>query len=267
MARTAEAPPQQGRGAGAALSVEGSRNLRDLGGIACADGRRLRARRVLRCGELSGLSAEGAQQLAALRLARIVDLRTPSERRRAPTTAAALAEVPRWQCTTTTPGIEPQAVIPQCFASPGCTVEVMCGLYRRLPFALAEALAALLETAVAGRAVLFHCAAGKDRTGVAAALLLALLGARRDAILADYVASQRVQALHEAKFVAGAWRDAARATPRGHWLPLLQADPRYLEAMFDAVAARHRSVAHYARDCLGQTIDIDERLREALLEW
>ncbi len=250
----------------AALAIEGSRNLRDLGGITCADGRPLRARRLLRSGELSRLSAAGAQRLAALHLTRIIDLRSPAERWRAPTTAAALAEVPRWEGGEVAPEIDPRTVVGRCFASPRRTVGVMCDLYRRLPFAQAGALATLVQAAAAGGPVLFHCSAGKDRTGVAAALLLALLGAGREAIAADYAASREALAQNEANFSVGAWGDVAQATPRDRWLPLLMADPLYLSAMFDAVAARHCSVARYARDCLGQPNDIARRLRDALLE-
>ena len=58
------------------LVVEGAWNLRDLGGIVGAGGRRVRPGRMIRSGELVGISDDGARRLAALGLARIVDFRS-----------------------------------------------------------------------------------------------------------------------------------------------------------------------------------------------
>jgi protein-tyrosine phosphatase len=114
--------------------------------------------------------------------------------------------------------------------------------------------------------VLFHCAAGKDRTGAAAALVLALLGADRDAICNDYAASGEAIEHIARQFVERSGGDLVRATPRDCWQPLLESDPSYIDAMFDAIAEKHGSVAAYAHECLGQPLDLSQRLRDLLLE-
>jgi protein-tyrosine phosphatase len=109
----------------------------------------------------------------------------------------------------------------------------------------------------ARQALLFHCSAGKDRTGFGAALLLLALGAEREVLLADYVATERLWA-----------RDYA--LPAGTPAPLAEAlyaaHPALLEEALDAAIAPYGT----ERDFLEYGLGLDARglaaLREALLE-
>jgi protein-tyrosine phosphatase len=129
----------------------------------------------------------------------------------------------------------------------------MIALYADLPFSQREAYRGVVHSLSAGDVPLvFHCAAGKDRTGVLAALLLAYLGASDADILADYLfsnaAPDHLAAIAtEARDGAGAPHEVIAAELRE---PLLTADPRYLEAMFMSLQQRCGGVAAYFEDAL-----------------
>src|SRR3546814_19834054 len=79
---------------------------------------------------------------------------------------------------------------------------MMLAMYRRLPFEQSESSLAILRALADGDApLLFHCAAGKDRTAAMAALLLAFLGIPRETIVADFVLTARAFARHRARFL------------------------------------------------------------------
>jgi protein-tyrosine phosphatase len=113
--------------------------------------------------------------------------------------------------------------------------------------------------------LLFHCHAGKDRTGIGAALLLHALGVPRELIREDY-------AVTESCLV----RDQAALHPPGEpnlWAidevahgPMLRADPAYLDAMFSKLDKDFGSVDGYLERALGVDRARREHLRDALLE-
>jgi protein-tyrosine phosphatase len=101
--------------------------------------------------------------------------------------------------------------------------------------AFGAAIAAMV--AVPARPLLVHCTAGKDRTGFLVAVLHALAGVPRDAIVADYEATN---AHWDRSSVADLLRFDADAVE-----PLLAADPDYLAAAFDEIERRDGSVASF----------------------
>lgn len=110
---------------------------------------------------------------------------------------------------------------------------------------------ALEDVAGADGAVLVHCAAGKDRTGVAAALLLSILGVPRDVILEDYLLSNMhyvPKALTISEFP-----DEVRAA-------IVKVQPSFLNAALDTIDSRWGSVERYLQD----TMNIGPRERMAL---
>lgn len=246
-------------------SVAGTYNMRDLGGFEVRGGV-LRPWRLVRSGELDDLTEEAASALAAKGLRHIVDFRSAAERDGAPTRAAALADLPRWQTAAGAVLGDPAPILRGCLVSAAQSRDTMCGVYRRLPFEHRDAYRALFELAAAGVPVLFHCAAGKDRTGVAAALLLDLLGAERDAIRADFAASNAAIETTTRRFLGKLGGRLTRGVSPDIWRPMMLADPVYIDTMFDEVAARHGDVAGYAREALGFGPDFFERLRKALIQ-
>ena len=159
-------------------------NARDLGGYPTADGAVTRRRSLLRADDLAQLSPEGLDALADYGVETVLDLRWPEE------IATAPSPVPRRLPAVRYVSVSLLADNPAQWGALGgyCAKEQWkCAVLERLQPQLNAALAAI---AAAGPGpLLFHCVAGKDRTGVIAALLLALADVVPDAIAADYAAS------------------------------------------------------------------------------
>jgi protein-tyrosine phosphatase len=175
-----------------AIAVEVVHNVRHLGGKPLPGGRQTGAHDVLRSASLKNLAPAGLATLAAMGVTTIVDLRSPGE----------------WE-RDATPDVSGhgirvvQAAVYRGDVSPGAYKNFPghAASYRRLLKDGAPAYRTLVETVVtAPGGVLFHCAAGKDRTGLAAALLLSLAGVDDDEIAADYALSTTLLAP-----VTGGW--------------------------------------------------------------
>ena len=170
----------------ARLARDGIFNLRDLGGIPLRDGRVLARGRVLR-GDSLHRARSSVEVLGELGVVRVLDLRDDQER----------AE----EGVLDTEGLDVQhhPVIDPRFAwadeSHEDAATLLAHRYREILVAFgarfATALGSIAEL-VSSRpkgAVAYHCAVGKDRTGLLSALLLGALGAEDDAVVADYVRS------------------------------------------------------------------------------
>jgi len=119
--------------------------------------------------------------------------------------------------------------------------------------------------AAGGAPVLFHCTAGKDRTGFAAALVLRLLGVPEEVIVADYLRSNTysLTAHRRTLFLLRLFKgQELTALVRA----LLGVEEAYLQATFEAIDREYGSFAAYVRDGLGLSEADIERLRDLLLE-
>ncbi len=172
--------------------MQGATNFRDLGGYLGHGGRPLRWRKLFRSAHLGGLTAQDHAQLAPLGLHRSFDFRGQAERAETP------YELPG--VTQHSLAIEPTLVQRMRVLSgqgQAVTGDVVAGLmeelYRDLINDQAHRFAELFEHLLQADApVLFHCTAGKDRTGVAAALVLLALGVPRDCVLQDFLLTNQL---------------------------------------------------------------------------
>ncbi|MDR0352812.1 MAG: tyrosine-protein phosphatase [Opitutaceae bacterium] len=179
--------------------LEGGINFRDLGGLPAANGRRVRPGLLFRSGTLAHLTPADRARLAAARLTRVLDLRDAVETAREPD---ALWDGARYENIPANPlgrgaGASIDQYTPE-FLEKLDPRKFMRDLYRELPLenrAYRRLMAVLRETEP-GAATVFHCAVGKDRTGVAAAIVLLALGADRATLLADYTRTEQTLAPH-----------------------------------------------------------------------
>lgn len=159
------------------LPLLGTRNLRDVGGYPAASGRQTRWLTLLRTDSLDVLPAASQEYLLDLGLMQVIDLRWPSELDHAPSVFHASDRLK-------------YTSIPLLADDPTPHLG-LAGMYRHIFDArapqLVEVVRALLEPG--GAPAVIGCAAGKDRTGVAIALLLDVVGVPRDLIVADYAMS------------------------------------------------------------------------------
>jgi len=123
--------------------------------------------------------------------------------------------------------------------------NVMVELYRNLPYQQGESIARIMQAIAAGRTpLLFHCAAGKDRTGATAALLLDVLGVPRDIVVEDYMLTERVFETNWARFLTYGRRDGV---PDEAWVPVIRAEREYIEILFRVIEERHGGSEAYFR--------------------
>jgi len=224
------------------LPLRGATNFRDLGGYRGHGGRPLRWRRLFRSDHLGGLSDDDRATLAALGLVRSFDFRGEAER------AAVPYELPG--LTQHSLAIEPtvaQRLNERAAAGEPLTAEVAVGLmkdlYRGLVGEHAHRFAELFDHLLASDAPsVFHCTAGKDRTGVAAALVLLALGVPRDVVVADYLLTNDIYR-HPPLPRGGAPAEALAAVWR------VQRD--YLEAALQVIDDGHGGIEPYLRRRLG----------------
>jgi protein-tyrosine phosphatase len=248
------------------VAMEGGHNFRDIGGYPAADGRHVARGLIFRSGTMSELSDRDHAILDALGLKLICDLRSTAERGRRP---SRLPEPARYEIWTRDHEMSAGDLV-QAMRHPEATPDKvrdrMTEAYRTLAYEQAPSYRELFHRIAYGPLPLvFHCAAGKDRTGIAAALLLDLLGVDKALIFEDY-------ALTDAFFARGC--ELVASDPVGDrlagvdpavWEPMMRADPAYLAAMFVTLEVRHGSTEAFIREELGLGDRDIAAIRERLL--
>jgi protein-tyrosine phosphatase len=230
-------------------------NFRDLGGLPTGEGRIIRSGLFYRSPRLTGLSAEDSAWLDGQNIGAIVDLRGVEEALTAP-----IGVSPTLAARRVALSIEPNASprIRKAEAEGPATFEIVREImiegYRAYVSAHAEVYAKFLRLLAASKApVVFHCSAGKDRTGFGAALLLAALGVPKAVIEADFLRTNTD------------WQppaDIGERVPESYRRALLGVEVAYLDAAFDTLERQHGGAIQFARDALGGRQELyDFRMR------
>ncbi|MGE0099791.1 MAG: tyrosine-protein phosphatase [Hydrogenophaga sp.] len=237
--------------------LQGASNFRDLGGLVGLDQRRVRRGRVYRSDHLAGLTPDDLRTVLALGLTHRIDFRGAGERQALP------SDVPG--VTALSLAIEPTVVhqvnaLLQSGQAPtqAETVELMCQTYRLFALKGAPVYARFFQHLLEQTTPLvFHCTAGKDRTGFAAALLLSALGVPREDIVHDYLLTNRLYV--RSSLVESHGPD--------HVMDVLwSVQPVFLEAAFKAIDEEHGGLDNYLAGPMGLGGQELQRLRDSLLE-
>jgi protein-tyrosine phosphatase len=232
------------------VELEGAANARDLGGLPLEDGGSTAHGVVLRADNLQALTDSDVRRLVEeLGVRVVVDLRTEVEvelEGPGPLERDGRAEVRRrslYPEAGARTDVDVEVVFPWKARSDGedasepAAVRAYLGYLRDRPDSI---VAALRDAAHGPGATLVHCAAGKDRTGVVAALALATAGVRQEAIVADYVATgDRLEPL-VARLVAS---PTYGADLRGRTLDSHRPRAETMERFLDLVDERHGGAA------------------------
>ncbi|WP_433700294.1 tyrosine-protein phosphatase [Nocardiopsis sp. CA-288880] len=246
-------------------------NFRDLGGLRTATGRTVRHGLLYRSDALHSVSEEEVAVYNGLGIRQLVDLRTPHERESLPDITpegaaytAVSVQNPEAAGANFSAALTDPEVARRMFAD-GAAERFMHGVYREL-VTDAEALTGyrdLVERAAKGpTALVFHCSAGKDRTGWGAALLLGLLGVDRETVVTDYLASNERQANTDK------WMRLLAENSGLPWeevVPMTRVRAEYLDTSFRHIDEVYGSFDNYVVDGLelsGGTVDL---LRERML--
>ena len=267
----AQLPPEQ-RDSHRLLNFEGIHNLRDLGGYATADGRQVQWGKLYRSANFAEATPADLAALSQLGLATFIDLRSTPEKAEEPNRLPDplpfdVVEIPILDEGN-------QALVGEVMErvesgdfdgfDPG---QKMQQANRQFASVFTPQFRQLFATVVAadGAPVLWHCTAGKDRTGFAAAVLLRILGVPRETIMQDYMASLE-PALASRKSQLLMLRLFKGEETAAKIEVMMGVEPAWLEAGFDEIDATWGSFDAYVRDGL-QLDEADiEVLRANLLQ-
>lgn len=241
------------------IALEAVFNFRDLGGYHTSDGRATRWRTLYRADGLHRLTPADVAQVRSLGVRTVIDLRSPAEleeRGRFPVDDHPVAyhHLPMLSVVW-----DPEAVP----AEP--PDDFVAGLYLDMLREGAGAIADALRVLARPEAypAVFHCAAGKDRTGVLAAVVLGLLGVPDEVITDDYALSAEavVLWLEWVRVNLPEAADNVAKQPR----VFQSADPATMATLLAAIRDEHGSV-HGLADSLGIGPEVVHALRANLLE-
>ena len=258
-----------------AVPLEGVLNTRDLGGLKTVDGRSVRTGQLIRSGEIDEISESGMQNLDEMGVSVIVDLRTTSE---------ATAHPAQWPegegpVRHNFPVMENEsqmiedmrASIKSGTAKAEETDALFAGAFGYIATDYTDEYRDLFDVLLGqpeGEAVLYHCSGGKDRTGVATALVLTALGVTKEDILADFMMSNTLKdADNKAEQIAAEVNAAqgTNMTAEAVW-PSLGVRVSYLDEFYNSVEEGYGSVDGYLREGLGLTDDDLDTLRNRYLQ-
>jgi protein-tyrosine phosphatase len=242
------------------LHTQGAINFRDVGGYKTTDGHEVKMDKVFRSAEISHLTDADMELLAANHINTIVDFRSDEEVSKAKDRLPINADYIQLPA-----GSEQTNKMMKAMATATSGDSMMIAFYSRTDHLSAkykpffQKLLNLPDTS----ALMFHCTAGKDRTGIGAALFLYSLGVSQATIMNDYLASniyrkdaneQMVKMMVQMHMNEQVAKDVAAVKPE------------YLQATFDAINKNYGSMDNFLQKelCIGKKEK--EELREKYLD-
>jgi protein-tyrosine phosphatase len=253
------------------IDFEGIENFRDFGGYDTAHGRPLKRGLLYRSANHAYASEPDLARMRDLGLAAIIDLRRTEERNREPSK--------RW------PGFGAAVVENDILSDHADWIDAMKGVqvdaqwflndamgyYRRAPFETRhiDLYSRYFRTlADADGAIVVHCAAGKDRTGLICALTHHVLGVGEEDLMADYLLTNDESRMARKMNFLGPWlRDTVgQHVDEAALRVAVSVNAAYLETAFAAIREAHGSLDGYLTDLLGVDQGLRERLQARLLD-
>jgi protein-tyrosine phosphatase len=249
------------------IAIEGSRNFRDAGGYQTADGRRVKMGRLYRSASLADLTPQGMSALEKPKIAAVIDLRSTDERLADSNNWLAAAGLGYW----TRDYAMEQMGMRQLFSDPAkltpdAVRSALAEAYRSMPKVMAPSYRQLFDRlGNAGRgAVVVNCTAGKDRTGIATALVLTALGVPYETVREDFLLSN---AAARSQFHSGVTMPPAMAAvPRESLALLAGVDGSWLDAAFDQMRKDHGSIEGWLKAELDVGPEQITALKQQMLE-
>jgi len=244
------------------VRVEGAVNFRDLGGYATTDGHHVKWKKLYRSAEISKLTPEDLDTLKSRKISYDVDLRGIKESQAAPDK------------------INPHTDYLLCPAGSDNNLadwmksisglssggdSMMVVYYSKTEF-LADRYKPFFSKLLSlpgDQSLVFHCTAGKDRTGIGAALLLYSLGVPYQTIVQDYLASNYYRAGLNEKMIK---QMVAMHINAGVAADMASVKKEYLDATFNAITRQYGSVDNFLRGPIGLTSENIATLKNKFLE-
>ena len=248
--------------------LRGASNFRDAGGCQ-ADGRRMRLGRLFRSDALHKLSVSDLATVRRLGIRQAIDLRSQPEQQHDPDRLPPGVSYHFLPITLVWP--DPFVVQKKLLSGdvqPGEFASDLVRGYSEIPAAYAGVFAQIFRLLLRpeGMPALIHCTGGKDRTGMAVALIQSALGMPRQAIFDGYLTSNLRRELVIWRWTALTWLASRLRTRPSTFRPLLETRSLYLQAFFESIERQYSSVDAYLRLGLGLQPSELELLKENLLD-
>lgn len=245
------------------LDIEGGINFRDMGGYHANNGRSVKWGQLYRAGQLNRITPKGLEDISKLKIGHVFDLRSEGENELFPSRTKSMSSLKTYEHPEY---FEPSEVLQSNNKLPQWKELMKCstpeevknhirtyypmklyshkGIYKKMLHTLAQD----------NNPILFHCAAGKDRTGVGAAIILSLLGISREVIIEDYLITQKeLSEKVELSMVGGAITGDQFGDLHNHFgdvdpailKPLFDADQSYIEELFMYIDKQYGHFSNY----------------------
>lgn len=247
--------------------VEGAPNLRDLGGYAAGDGRRVKWGRIFRSSNLGRLTDKGLDQIKQLGIKLVCDFRTEAEACKLPNRFPDSEAVRYVRLPIQHGDFEPTSVFDRIKQKDYSWIseDFMIQGYIESVESYPEVWGRFFQLLAEPRQhpLLFHCTGGKDRTGAAAALILFALGVPTPTVIADYALSDGYNAeVRKAIYEHLKPFDVDIAKVE----PYFTAPESRLRALLKHVDARYGSTVGYLVKRAGVGEETIAKLKDDLLE-
>ncbi|MBO5328487.1 MAG: tyrosine-protein phosphatase [Clostridia bacterium] len=260
------------------LNLKKLNNTRDLGGLPAADGKKIKHGKLIRSERLSDLPDCTVEDLKKLKITTVVDLRIKTELEEHPDTILEGTEyhILPLLCTATA-GITREKSMRKTMAKEsrriktefGSVDNYMIDMYKTILFneQAQDALKSFINLVIKEEGcILWHCSGGKDRAGICAMLIEALLGVSDEVIMQDYVASSRFQRKKYFWSKFGLIIAPLTASFKGILFGMMTAKRIYMRATLDYLNEKYGSVINYCKQELGVTDKDIKILRQKYLE-
>lgn len=250
------------------IPIEGTNNFRDLGGYKTTDGKSIKSGMIFRSDALGDVTKKGRKQLEALDIKTIIDFRGPIEREKDPDVV--LDSVRTYRTIMMKDGKHEQAdYIRKLYSGeidgPKAR-ELLFEAYERNVREGGDALGVMFEDLADERSVplVFHCTAGKDRAGFAAAVFLSLMGVPREDVVNDYLLTEyyREEELESRLY----WMDWLMPDSGIEALRARLARPEYIIHVLELIDKEYGGIEQYARTEMGLSDTTIARLRQRFLD-
>lgn len=251
------------------LALQGAANFRDLGGYASRDGGRLKWGKLYRSSKLSALTESDARYVRRLGLTLVCDFRQILEQQLEPSQLCKQSEH-RLASLPIMPGSSRSFI--ENLHNGIIAVDDAAGLMEEMnrDFVANQMpqYAEMFQLLLAGdQQMLIHCASGKDRTSFGAALILDVLGVEEEAIIDDYLLTNRYLPIdEEVEKLSRQFTDNRGAPVADEVLrALMEVRPEYLRACFEEIRQRYESKQHFYETALSLDHNKLARLKERYL--
>lgn len=244
------------------VPLEGTHNFRDLGGYTTTDGKMVKWGEIYRSDHLGKLKESSWNFFSSLDVRTIYDLRSAEDNEREPDLLPEMAEIEAISLPVYEEGTSRKSyyrMLRKAKPEDSVTYQLLIDANRRYIEKHNPEFSTLLKYLVTKEegGFMYHCSAGKDRTGFTSAIILLALGVPKETVMRDYLASNYYRAPHNKKllrisFLVGINKEVLR--------PILTVYPQFINEAFVAIEEHYGSIDNYLKEGLGITDEMKQTL-------